>query len=139
MEEADQRSVRARAGYRCEYCHFPEAFAELPFHLDHIIAQQHGGETAPHNLAFACCFCNRYKGPNLSGIDSSSGEVVLLFNPRQQLWDDHFVWRGARIFGTTPCGRAGGSGRWRRPTNALVLPHPVRLAPAVHSHLLAAA
>ena len=76
MEKADQRSVRARAGYRCEYCHFPEAFAELPFHLDHIIGQQHGGE------------------------------AVLLFNPRQQLWDDHFVWRGARIFGTTPCGRA---------------------------------
>lgn len=106
MEKADQRSVRARAGYRCEYCHFPEAFAELPFHLDHIIGQQHGGETAPDNLAVACCFCNRYKGPNLSGIDPSSGEVVLLFNPRQQLSDDHFVWRGARIFGTTKRGRA---------------------------------
>ena len=106
MEKADQMSVRVRAGYRCEYCHFPEALAELPFHLDHVIGQQHGGEAVPDNLALACCFCNRYKGPNLSGIDPSSGEVVLLFNPRQQLWDDHFVWRGARIFGTTKCGRA---------------------------------
>src|ERR1700680_3623731 len=87
MEKADQRSVRARAGDRCKYCHFPEALAELPFHLDHIIGLQHGGETVPDNLALACCFCNRYKGPNLSGIDPSSGEVALLFNPRQQLWD----------------------------------------------------
>ena len=44
MEKADYSFVRARAGYRCEYCHFPEAIAELPFQLDHIIAQQHGGE-----------------------------------------------------------------------------------------------
>jgi hypothetical protein len=42
MDKAVHKTVRVRAGHRCEYCRFPEAFAELPFHLDHVIAQQHG-------------------------------------------------------------------------------------------------
>jgi len=80
MDKAVHKTVRVRAGHRCEYCRFPEAFAELPFHLDHVIAQQHGGPTVLENLALACCYCNRYKGPNLSGIDPNSGEVVPLFH-----------------------------------------------------------
>jgi hypothetical protein len=40
-------------------------------------------------LALACCYCNRYKGPDLSGIDPNSGEVVPLFHPRRQQWDEH--------------------------------------------------
>jgi hypothetical protein len=83
VDKAVHKAVRARAGHRCEYCRFPETFAELPFHLDHIIALQHGGPTVPENLALACCYCNRYKGPNLSGIDPESGNVVSLFHPRQ--------------------------------------------------------
>lgn len=88
MEKALHRAVRIRADRRCEYCRFPEAWAALPFHLDHIIAQQHGGHTTFDNLALACCFCNRYKGPNVSGIDPDSGEIVPLFHPRQQAWDE---------------------------------------------------
>ena len=42
--QALQAEVRRRAGGRCEYCLFPEAAAELPFHLDHIIAQKHRGQ-----------------------------------------------------------------------------------------------
>ena len=67
MDKAVHKTVRVRAGHRCEYCRFPEAFAELPFHLDHVIAQQHGGPTVLENLALACCYCNRYKGPTLRG------------------------------------------------------------------------
>ena len=98
--------VRVRAQYRCEYCHFPEAFAELPFHVDHIIAQQHGGPTHPTNLAWACCSCNRYKGPNLSGIDPPTGTVVELFHPRHAIWADHFEWNGPELVGKTATGRA---------------------------------
>jgi hypothetical protein len=71
VDKAVHKAVRARAGHRCEYCRFPEAFAELPFHLDHIIARQHGGPGVPDNLALACCYCNRYKGRNLSGSTRS--------------------------------------------------------------------
>lgn len=63
MDAAIQQAVRERAKHRCEYCHFPASFAELPLHHDHVIAQQHGGETALENLAVAFCHCNRYKGP----------------------------------------------------------------------------
>jgi hypothetical protein len=33
---------------------------------------------------------------------------VSLFNPRRQLWDEHFCWSesGTEIWGTTPAGRA---------------------------------
>lgn len=105
MDKAVHKAVRARAGDRCEYCRFPEAFAELPFHMDHIIALQHGGPSVLENLALACCYCNRYKGPNLSGIDPESSNVVSLFHPRQQRWDDHFAWDGARLLAKSATGR----------------------------------
>ncbi|NCR66895.1 MAG: hypothetical protein GPJ34_10085 [Microcystis aeruginosa LL11-07] len=43
-----------------------------------------------------------------TGIDPQTGEEVAIFNPRLQLWNDHFVWinKGLIIIGTTPTGRA---------------------------------
>ncbi|MHC1765406.1 MAG: HNH endonuclease [Verrucomicrobiia bacterium] len=76
MDVALESFVRTRANGRCEYRHFPEACAELPFQLDHIIARQHRGTAAADNLALACCFCSRYKGPNLSGFDPETEYVV---------------------------------------------------------------
>ncbi len=85
-----KHTVRERARFCCEYCHFPEAFTPVPFHFDHIIAQQHGGRTELENLALSCCYCNRYKGTNLAGIDPISGNVVQLYNARADQWKDHF-------------------------------------------------
>src|SRR5947208_1121793 len=106
MDAATERAVRERAKHLCEYCRFPEKSAELPFHLDHIVSRQHGGETRFENLALACCFCNRYKGPNLSGVDPVSNQVVRLFNPREDEWEEHFSWNGPWLVGKTPRGRA---------------------------------
>jgi hypothetical protein len=100
------RLVWERAGNRCEYCRIPYPQYRLPFQIDHIIARQHGGETASGNLALACFHCNRYKGPNIAGLDPDSGEIVRLFHPRTDLWEDHFRFQGARLVGTTPSGRA---------------------------------
>ena len=105
MEARLKAEVRQRAGARCEYCQFPEAFAELRFQLDHIIPQQHGGPTASTNLAWSCLRCNKYKGPNLSGIDPATGQVVRLFHPRQDRWAEHFAWEAAKLLGLTPVGR----------------------------------
>ncbi len=58
------------------------------------------------NLALACCFCNRFKGPNLSGMDPITGQVVRLFNPRQDRWEDHFAWNAALLSGLTATARA---------------------------------
>jgi hypothetical protein len=98
--------VRQRAGHRCEYCHFPEQLAEVPFQIDHIVACQHGGPTEPDNLALACCYCNRYKGPNLAGVDPLTKVVTRLFNPRHDRWENHCAWDGAVLVGETPTGRA---------------------------------
>jgi len=58
------------------------------------------------NLALACQGCNLKKGSNLAGIDPESGTMVALFNPREQVWAEHFVFRSALIVGLTPVGRA---------------------------------
>jgi hypothetical protein len=105
MDARLKKNVRRRAGLRCEYCHLPEAFAELPFQFDHVIAEQHGGVATEDNLALACVRCNRYKGPNLSGIDPESGRLTRLFNPRADAWSKHFVWEGASLSARTAIGR----------------------------------
>lgn len=98
--------IRRRAGFRCEYCQFPEAFSGLNFQMDHIIAEKHGGPTEEENLALSCIYCNSHKGPNLSGIDPITGEIVRLFHPRRDRWDEHFRWDGAVLVGSNPVGRA---------------------------------
>ena len=106
MDAALEAWVRKRANGRCEYCHFPESFAELPFQMDHIIARQHGGAATAENLALACCFCNRHKGPNLSGMDPATQRGARLFDPRSQIREEHFGWSGALVAGKTDVGRA---------------------------------
>ncbi len=106
MDHATEQTIRQRARHRCEYCHFPETFAEVPFHLDHVIAQQHGGPTHLDNLALACAFCNRFKGPNLSGIDPQTKRIESLFHPRRDRWEDHFSWNGSVLIGRTASARA---------------------------------
>ncbi|HTW93839.1 MAG TPA: HNH endonuclease signature motif containing protein [Tepidisphaeraceae bacterium] len=100
-----EQLVRDRAAHRCEYCRLPEKFSKLKFVLDHIVARQHAGGDVPGNLALACGFCNRHKGPNIAGIDAETGQLVQLFNPRQDQWTQHFVWAGATLIGLTPAGR----------------------------------
>jgi len=97
--------VWERASARCEYCQLPSAYHPAPFQVDHIIARQHGGKTELDNLALACIHCNRFKGPNVAGVDLESGEIVRLFHPRSDRWSEHFVWDGPKIKPLTPIGR----------------------------------
>jgi hypothetical protein len=98
--------VWRRARERCEYCQFPARLTRVPFQIDHIIAEKHGGLTTFENLALSCFFCNTYKGPNLAGFDSKTQEVIRLFHPRRDHWEDHFRWNGAILVGLTAIGRA---------------------------------
>lgn len=106
MDPSVRRLVRDRANRRCEYCGLAEIHVYIPHHIDHIRPKQHGGDDSPANLALACQGCNLKKGANLAGIDSESGVMVALFNPREQTWSEHFVFQGAVIVGLTPVGRA---------------------------------
>lgn len=107
MEAASRILVRRRAGDSCEYCGLSQDDAPfVPFHIEHIIPRQHGGNDDPSNLALCCNHCNFHKGPNLSGIDPETRRVVTLFNPRGAVWHEHFERQGALILGRTPAGRA---------------------------------
>jgi hypothetical protein len=105
--EVLRQFVRDRAGKRCEYCRLPDWRPPVePFHLEHIVARQHGGQTVPENLAWACHRCNRHKGTNLSAVDPDTGQVVPLFHPRRNSWQEHFIVDGIRLRGLTGTGRA---------------------------------
>ena len=98
-------AVAQRAGARCEYCLVPDGAGLWPHEPDHVIAEQHGGRTELGNLALACFHCNRRKGPNVASVDPDTGQVVPLFNPRVQVWADHFRRDGPRIVAVDPIGR----------------------------------
>jgi hypothetical protein len=70
--------VWRRAEGRCEYCRIPSAEYRLPFQIDHIIA----------------------------GRDPETGEIRPLYNPREDVWGDHFRLDGAVLVGLTGIGRA---------------------------------
>src|SRR4051812_21961013 len=95
-----------RARNCCEYCLIPDDVLFVPHEPDHIIAEQHGGQTVSENLALACWRCNRYKGTNLASIDPQSGAREFLFDPRRDRWADHFGLEVARIVGISAKGRA---------------------------------
>lgn len=100
-----RRQVIERAGNRCEYCLLPTEVAFFPHEVDHVIAEKHGGATDIDNLALACWRCNRHKGSDLTSFDPQTQQLNPLFNPRRQLWMEHFAYEGVRIVGLTPEGR----------------------------------
>lgn len=105
MERSLVDQVWRRANGICEYCLLPQEFDRLPFQIDHIIARKHRGSDDADNLALACFACNNHKGPNIAGVDQNTGDVIRLFHPRRDNWEEHFEWRGASLVGRTPIGR----------------------------------
>ena len=106
MEAAARNLVRQRAENCCEYCRLPQEAVDATFHIEHVIALQHGGTDDLANLALACDRCNLYKGPNLTSIDPETRAIVPLFHPRKDDWNAHFVFQGPRIVGLSSQGRA---------------------------------
>ncbi len=58
----------------------------------HVISEKHGGLTDADNLALACTTCNRNKGSDVGSIvlPLNSGVFSRFFNPRIDLWREHF-------------------------------------------------
>lgn len=106
MDQRTREAVRARGRNRCEYCKLPESNSVLTFEVEHIIAEKHGGGDSLENLAYACRYCNGYKGPNIAGIDPQTGQISPLFNPREDSWPQHFRWDGAILVGLSAPARA---------------------------------
>lgn len=99
--------VSARARHACEYCRAPEIVFNLPFEVEHIIPQAHGGETTEGNLALSCRSCNLYKADRVRAVDVLTGKEAELFNPRHDSWGEHFsfVVETGEIQGLTASGR----------------------------------
>ncbi|HSJ55972.1 MAG TPA: HNH endonuclease signature motif containing protein [Anaerolineae bacterium] len=100
-----RRLVFDRARELWEYCLLPQKAAVYQHEPDHIIPRQHDGGTTADNLALACTRCNRYKGPNIGSFDPATGDLVPFYNPRTQVWGDHFRLDGPIIQPLTPQGR----------------------------------
>lgn len=88
-----RRYVITRADHLCEYCLIHEEDAFFGCEVDHIISEKHGGPTERDNLGYACLFCNRNKGSDVGSIlpPLNSGIFSRFFNPRLDVWSEHFV------------------------------------------------
>jgi hypothetical protein len=100
-----RRLIAKRANYACEYCLLPEPKHTYKHEAEHIIPRQHGGKTISENLAFSCWRCNRNKGPNIASIDTETNTIVPFFNPRTQVWSEHFRIKDGVIIPLTSEGR----------------------------------
>jgi hypothetical protein len=114
-----RRQVRRDAGERCGYCLSSERLLGIALEVEHIVPESAGGETQRDNLWLACRRCNSFKADRWSVTDPLSHETVPLFDPRHDVWTDHFRWSadGTRIIGLTARGRAT--------VEALRLNHPL--------------
>ncbi len=95
-----------RSGERCEYCHLSQAGQEATFHIDHITPVTADGETVADNLALACVSCSLRKSARQTAFDPKTKTEIPLFNPRRDVWSEHFQWDDVRLVGLTATGRA---------------------------------
>lgn len=101
-----RRLVLHRSGHACEYCHLSQAGQEATFHIDHVTPVAVGGQTVADNLALACVSCSLRKGARQTAVDPNTKLEIPLFNPRRDVWSEHFQWQGVRLAALTATGRA---------------------------------
>ena len=108
VPRALRERVAAQAKHRCGYCLTAAAIVGTPMEIDHIVPRSLGGLTEEDNLWLACSLCNEHKGNRIVVLDVLTDQIVPLFNPRRQSWNEHFAWtaEGDRIVGLTAIGRA---------------------------------
>jgi len=88
-----RRQITEAADNCCEYCCVPRAVAFASYHIDHIISEKQGGETAFSNLALACRLCNLSKGSSIAAWHEYKEALIRLYNPRRDSWHNHFQFR----------------------------------------------
>jgi hypothetical protein len=109
FSEVRRAEVATRAAHRCEYCRLPTRGQVATFPIDHILPRNRGGTTDLDNLALTCPHCNAHKWTASEGSDPATGKVAAFFNPRRDVWTDHFEWSASppgELVGRTPMGRA---------------------------------
>ncbi len=99
--------VEERANKLCEYCQSPLEFSSDPFSVEHIFPISKDGTDEVENLALSCQGCNGHKYTKTEGFDSISQTTVTFYNPRKDVWREHFAWNEdfIEIIGLTAKGR----------------------------------
>lgn len=87
ISSEDLLTIRQRAAYQCEYCTVTEIDSGGELTVDHFLPVSKGGKNDLENLVYACSRCNLYKH-NFFPFQEG---VALLFNPRSDNFDDHFI------------------------------------------------
>jgi HNH endonuclease len=101
-------TIRRQAKNRCGYCLSPQELLPYKLEIEHLIPKSAGGASLKENLWLACRECNAHKAAKTEAIDNLTGKTVKLFNPRHQIWHEHFEFseNNTQIIGKTACGRA---------------------------------
>jgi hypothetical protein len=126
--ERDKEAIRRRAGYRCEYCRI----VGWELQIDHVLPRSPRRRDpmeeldAHGNLAAACAHCNRLKGDFTTGRDPLTGHETRLFDPRRDIWEEHFAW-SSDYLRLLPLSEIGGAKIARLRMNAPVLRRQRRL------------
>jgi HNH endonuclease len=86
----------------------PKLFSTFPLKSRTSCPKALGGETTKENLALSCRSCNLYKSDYVSAMDELTEQEVVLFNPRLDVWREHFAFteETGEIRGLTATGRA---------------------------------
>lgn len=106
VPQAVRRLVATRADRLCEYCLISEEDCGYGCEVDHVISMKHGGLTVESNLAFACLYCNLYKGSDVGTRAPNTKRLIRFYNPRADRWSKHFQLArdGFTIVPLTPIG-----------------------------------
>lgn len=103
-----RQKVSQTARFRCGYCLTSQRIVGPLLEIDHLVPVARGGTSEEANLWLACPLCNGAKSDQTEAIDPVTQQTVPIFNPRRNLWTEHFQWiaNGAVVEGLTPIGRA---------------------------------
>lgn len=76
------------------------------FHIDHIRSIKHGGKNSIENLAYTCPHCNQNKGSDIATYigNDENAKITRFFNPRKDIWKEHFTVESGLIIGLTSIG-----------------------------------
>ena len=107
VSASTRNKVEERAEKLCEYCQSRLEFSSDPFSVEHIFPISKGGTDNLKNLALACQGCNGHKSTKTEDFDTISQTTATFYNPRKDLWNEHFVWNEdfTEIIGKTAKGR----------------------------------
>jgi 5-methylcytosine-specific restriction endonuclease McrA len=90
LSKTQDREIRSDAKSRCGYCLGEQKYILAWLEIEHILPRSKGGTSTRENLWLACPYCNTFKGSQTQGVDPATQRTLVLFNPRKQIWKNHF-------------------------------------------------